>query len=73
MFPLNPILIALNKIDITPPEQLEKARSKFPNAYEIIAVEGTGLDELLKDAVDEVDLKPMQESVKDYLASLSRE
>jgi len=73
MFPLNPILIALNKIDISPPEQLEKARSKFPNAYEIIAVEGTGLDELLKDAVDEVDLKPMQESVDDYLASLARE
>ncbi len=73
MFPLNPILISLNKIDITPPDQLEKARSKFPNAYEIIAVEGTGLEELLKDAVDEVDLKPMQESVKDYLASLSRE
>lgn len=72
MFPLTPILIALNKIDIAPPEQLEKARAKFPNAYEIVAVEGTGLEELLKDAVDEVDLKPMQESVDEYLASLSR-
>jgi 50S ribosomal subunit-associated GTPase HflX len=72
MFPLNPILIALNKIDIAPPAQLERARSKFPNAYEIIAVEGTGLDSLLKDAIDEVDLKPMQESVDDYLQSLSR-
>ncbi|MFW9843798.1 MAG: NOG1 family protein [Candidatus Thorarchaeota archaeon] len=73
MFPLNPILIALNKIDITPPEQLEKARSKFPDAYEVIAVEGTGLDNLLKEAVDEVDLKPMQESVDEYLASLPRD
>jgi len=73
MFPLNPLLIALNKIDITPPEQLEKARTRFPDAYEIIAVAGTGLDTLLKDAVDEVDLKPMQESVDEYLASLSRE
>lgn len=73
MFPLNPILIALNKIDITPPEQLEKARVKFPDVYEIIAVEGTGLDTLLKEAVDEVDLKPMQESVDDYLASLPRD
>lgn len=72
MFPLNPILITLNKIDIAPPEQLEKARAKFPDAYEIVAVEGTGLEELLKDAVDEVDLKPMQESVDEYLASLSR-
>jgi nucleolar GTP-binding protein len=72
MFPLNPILIALNKIDIAPPEQLEKARAKFPDAYEIIAVEGKGLDTLLKEAVDEVDLKPMQESVDDYLASLKR-
>jgi nucleolar GTP-binding protein len=73
MFPLNPILIALNKVDITPPEQLEKARAKFPDAYEIIAVEGTGLDTLLEKAVDEVDLKPMQESVDDYLASLQRD
>jgi len=73
MFPLNPLLIVLNKIDITPPEQLERARAKFPEAYEIIAVTNTGLDTLLKDAVDEVDLKPMQESVDGYLASLSRE
>lgn len=73
MFPLNPILIALNKIDIAPPEQLEKARTKFPDAYEIIAVEGKGLDTLLQDAVDEVDLKPMQESVDDYLAALKRD
>ncbi|TFG27687.1 GTP-binding protein [Candidatus Thorarchaeota archaeon] len=73
MFPLNPILIALNKIDIAPPDQLEKARTKFPDAYEIVAVEGTGLENLLNDAVDEVDLKPMKESIKDYLASLPRD
>ena len=73
MFPLNPILIALNKVDITLPESLEKARATFPDAYEIIAVEGKGLEELLKDAVDEVDLKPMQESVDDYLASLRQD
>ena len=73
MFPVNPILIALNKIDIAPPDQLEKARAKFPDAYEIIAVEGKGLEEILKDAVDEVDLKPMQESVDEYLASLPRD
>ena len=73
MFPVNPILIALNKIDIAPPDQLEKAHAKFPDAYEIIAVEGKGLEEILKDAVDEVDLKPMQESVDDYLASLPRD
>ena len=73
MFPVNPILIALNKIDIAQPESLEKARAKFPDAYEIVAVEGTGLDILLKDAVDEVDLKPMKESVDDYLASLPRD
>ncbi len=73
MFPLNPLLIALNKIDITPPEQLEKARTKFPDAYEIIAYDATGVDTLLKDAVDEVDLTPMEESVDEYLASLQRE
>jgi nucleolar GTP-binding protein len=72
MFPLNPILIALNKVDITPPDQLEKARTKFPDSYEIVAVTGTGLENLLKEAVDEVDLKPMEESVDEYLASLSR-
>jgi nucleolar GTP-binding protein len=73
MFPLNPLLIALNKIDITPPDKLEEARAKFPDAYEIVAVTSTGLEKLVEEAVDEVDLKPMQESVDEYLASLTRD
>jgi nucleolar GTP-binding protein len=73
MFPLNPLLIALNKIDITPDSQLEIARARLPNAYEIVAVNQTGVEQLLQDALEEVDLKPMQESVDDYLKSLSRE
>lgn len=73
MFPLNPLLIALNKIDITPDSQLKLARARLPNAYEIVAVNQTGVEQLLQDALEEVDLKPMQESVDDYLKSLSRE
>jgi len=72
MFPLSPLLIALNKVDITPEEQLERARTTFPNAYEIVAPENIGVEELLHDAVDEIDLKPMQESVDDYLQSLKQ-
>lgn len=73
MFPLNPLLIALNKIDITPANQLEAARARLPNAYEIVAVNQIGVDQLLQDALEEVDLKPMQETIDDYLKSLSRE
>jgi nucleolar GTP-binding protein len=71
MFPLNPILIVLNKVDITPPEKLELARKKLPNSQEIIATEGVGIEKLMRDAVEEVDLVPLQESVDDYLASLT--
>jgi nucleolar GTP-binding protein len=71
MFPLNPILIVLNKVDITPPDKLEAARKKLPESHEIIAIDGTGVEKLMRDAVEEVDLKSMQESVDDYLASLS--
>jgi nucleolar GTP-binding protein len=73
MFPLNPLLVALNKIDITPESQLKVARDRLPNAYEIIAVNRIGVDQLLEDALEEVDLKSTQESVHDYLKSLSRE
>ena len=72
MFPLTPLLIALNKVDITPREQLERARSLLSNYYEIVAVDNVGVDELLRDAVKEVDLKSMEESVEDYLKSLKR-
>jgi nucleolar GTP-binding protein len=71
MFPLNPLLIVLNKVDITPPEKLEAARKKLPERHEIIAIEGTGVEKLMRDAVEEVDLTSLQESVDDYLASLS--
>lgn len=70
MFPLNPLLVALNKVDITPPDRLEIARTKVTNAYEITAITGSGVEQLLNDAVDEVDLTSMDESVQEYLASL---
>jgi nucleolar GTP-binding protein len=70
MFPLNPLLVVLNKVDITPPEQLGKARAEVPDVYEIIAITGEGVEQLMNDAVDEVDLKSMEESVKEYLSSL---
>jgi nucleolar GTP-binding protein len=71
MFPMNPLLIVLNKIDITPPEKLASAREKLPERHEIIAIEGVGVEKLMRDAVEEVDLTPLQESVDDYLSSLS--
>ncbi len=72
MFPLVPMPVVFNKIDITPPEKLEEARQKIPDAFEIIALEGKGVDELMQSAVEEVDLKPSQESIDEYLASLAR-
>jgi len=73
MFPLNPLLVALNKVDITPDNQLEIARARLPNAYEIEAINQIGIDQLLQDALEEVDLKSMQESIDDYLKTLSGE
>ncbi len=72
MFPMNPLLIAINKIDLTQPEKLAIAREKLPESHEIIAVEGVGVEKLMRDAVEEVDLTPLQETVDDYLASISK-
>jgi nucleolar GTP-binding protein len=72
MFPMNPILIAINKVDLTQPEKLAVAREKLPESHEIIAIEGIGVEKLMRDAVEEVDLTPLQETVDDYLASLSK-
>lgn len=71
MFPINPILIVLNKIDITPAEKLEEVRKRLPKCHEIIASEGIGVEKLIRNAVEEVDLTSLQESIDDYLASLS--
>lgn len=70
MFPIIPILIAFNKIDIASPEQLAEARRTVPNAYEIVATDGVGVDELLQDAVEEVDLKSLQDEIDEHRAAL---
>jgi nucleolar GTP-binding protein len=72
MFAMNPLLIVLNKVDITQPEMLAIAREKLPGSHEIVAIEGIGVEKLMKDAVEEVDLTPLQESVDDYLSSISK-
>ncbi len=72
LFPVTPILIAINKLDIVPPDKLQDVRRLVPDAYEIVASEGKGVDELLKDAVEEVDLKTLQETIDEHVASLSR-
>ena len=56
MFVLNPIFVVFNKIDITPADHLEAARTRFPDAFEIVATNGTGVNELMQKVVDEVDL-----------------
>jgi len=72
MFPLVPMPVVFNKIDITPPDRLDIARERFPDAFEIVALQGIGVDKLLQTAVDEVDLKSAKESIDEYLASLDR-
>ncbi len=71
MFPIIPILITLNKTDITPPDKLAEARRAVPNAYEINAIDGTGVDVLLQDAVEEVDLVSLQEEIDEHIGSLT--
>lgn len=71
MFPIIPILIAFNKLDIAPPEKIDEARKLVPDAYEIVATEGTGVSELLDEAIDEVDIESLQESIKRHVASLT--
>ncbi|MFW9849572.1 MAG: NOG1 family protein [Candidatus Thorarchaeota archaeon] len=71
MFPIIPILVVFNKLDIAPPEKIEEARKLAPKAYEIVATNGTGVHELLDDAIAEVDIETLQESVEMYKASLA--
>jgi nucleolar GTP-binding protein len=70
MFAVSPMIVVFNKVDITPPDRLEAARSKLPGAREIVASEGVGVQELMKEAIDSVDLSSMQESVRKYLSAL---
>jgi nucleolar GTP-binding protein len=72
MFPLNPTLVVFNKIDITPPDQLKAARSHVPNAFEIVATDGTGVQELMREALEEVDLTSLQETVDEFVSSISQ-
>ena len=72
MFPIIPILIAFNKIDLASDEKMAEARKAVPDAYEIVATEGTGVDELLQDAVEEVDLKSLQDEIDEHVKSLSK-
>ena len=72
MFPLVPMPVVFNKVDITPPDRLEIARERFPDAFEIVALHGIGVDKLMQAAVDEVDLKSAKESIDEYLESLDR-
>jgi nucleolar GTP-binding protein len=71
MFPVNPLLVAFNKVDITPPDRLEIARARMPDAHEIVATESQGVTELMKVALEEVDLSSLQETVDEYLSSLT--
>jgi nucleolar GTP-binding protein len=72
MFAASPMIVVFNKVDITPPDRLEAARSMLPGSREIIASEGVGVQELMKEAVDSVDVSSMQESVRKYLSALPR-
>jgi nucleolar GTP-binding protein len=70
MFAVSPMIVVFNKVDITPLDRLEAARSRVPGARELVASEGVGVQELMREAVDSVDLTSMQESVRKYLSAL---
>jgi nucleolar GTP-binding protein len=72
MFPLIPMPVVFNKVDITPPDRLELARGKVVGAYEIVASEGIGVTELMRTAVEAADLKPLSEAIEEYKARLLR-
>ena len=72
MFPVTPILVAINKIDITRPESLESVKKEAPESYEIVATDGTGVQNLINEAIEAVDLESMEETIKEYLSSLPR-
>jgi len=72
MFAVSPMIVVFNKVDITPPEQLAAARSRVPGAREIVASEGLGVQDLMIEALDSVDLSSMKESVRKYLSALPR-
>lgn len=72
MFVLNPILVVFNKVDITPPEQLEEAKKRMPEAHEMVAIEGVGVHEIMEQAIEAVDLTSMEESVKEFLSEISQ-
>ena len=71
MFPLVPVFAVFNKVDITPVDKMESARTRLKDSYEIVATEGQGVEELLRVAVEAVDLETLQDSVDEYVASLS--
>ncbi len=56
-FPFVPIILVLNKIDITPSDMLDFARKRFPAIREIIASAGIGVDELIRFAIEQIDLQ----------------
>ncbi|NHI83586.1 MAG: hypothetical protein EAX81_04730 [Candidatus Thorarchaeota archaeon] len=72
MFPVNPVIVAFNKIDITPQEQLDTAREMIPDAHEIVAAEGIGIQQLMKEALDAIDLRSLEEAINDFKSSLSQ-
>jgi nucleolar GTP-binding protein len=72
LFPVSPILVAFNKIDITPEDKLEEVRSRIEDAYEIVATEGIGVDALIEDAVELADIPEQEESIEDLIASVVR-
>ncbi|MHA1771400.1 MAG: NOG1 family protein [Candidatus Thorarchaeota archaeon] len=61
MFPLNPLFPVFNKVDITPPDRLDEARERIPDAIEVIALDGEGVENLIHLALDEIDFDDSEE------------
>lgn len=71
-FPVNPVIVVFNKVDITPQDRLEAARARVPGAREIVASQGTGLQELMREVIEAVDLSSLQEIIDAYLSALPK-
>ncbi|MEM2142426.1 MAG: GTPase [Candidatus Thorarchaeota archaeon] len=50
-FPLTPIVVVFNKVDITPEEQLNRAVALMPDALKTVASDGVGIREVLNAAL----------------------
>src|SRR5690348_924357 len=79
--PRAPVIIALNKVDALRPEQRERLSAQFPDAHQISAITGEGVDALLAAAAQQLPESPFlypddeisTQAVRFFVSELIRE